>query len=453
MYGSAWVVYVAKTPPDVEVIPNPILDMAIPSKYSDAGLWSADRKKVLSSGTVPRKPKPVEYIYKRINAKVSDAAMGSKEEIGMVPMESKKETNAISDYISDSRLVGAFDPHEMETDKLLVHRETFVVSGNMSYLIVDTNFILSHLNVLDELRGLAKEHRLRMVIPITVVQELDGLKNSKARRERGNSQSLTSIGQLARWANDWIYSRFSARDPAVVGQAVNQKLNRLAVKDDAILDCALYIRRENPKTLQVIMSNDKNLCTKALLNKLLTVSYRDGMTAEKIALMISHENFNQFGQLQEHHVVKERRVEVPDYSKQRYEEVIYNEVLQLTKSMIHHCMKLSYGEELGLVRGYDISEVRSMADVADILSRFWRTVFDQYFGSSTYRSQFNSRTPSLEYCYKPNDSESLKEFINFWSGFLEALIQKELQGPQIMQMNTIMQRWTDMAVAHRRKPN
>ncbi|PVH15406.1 uncharacterized protein CXQ87_003246 [Candidozyma duobushaemuli] len=425
--------------------------MAIPSKYSSVGLSTADRRKVLASGTPTKKPKPVEYIYRRINDKVNNAKEEMKEEIGMISMDSKKETNAISDYVSNSRSQGAFNPDDMDMDALqLVHKETFIVSGNMSYLIVDTNFILSHLNVLDELRSLAEEHRLRMVIPTTVVQELDGLKNSKTRREKGNSVTLNSIGQLARWANDWIYNCFAKKDPAVIGQSVDQRINRLAVKDDAILDCALYIQRENPKTLQVLLTNDKNLCTKALSNELLTVSYRDGMTAAKIASMISHENFHRFGRIQEHKVVRERRIEVPDYSTQRYEEVIYNEVLQLTKSMIHHCMKSSYGEELDLVRGYDISKATSLVDVADIISRFWRTVFNQYFGSTTYRSQFASRSPSLEYCYKPTDKETLDDFITFWSGFLEALIQKELEGPQITQMNTIMQRWTDMAVAHRK---
>lgn len=423
--------------------------MALPSKYSSTGLLSSESRRSISSGGGQKRSKPIEFVHRRINAKVNDAAqLNNRNTIEMVPMNSIKEANAISDYVQTSRAAGQFDHDEMDMDPLhLIHRETFVVSGNMSYLVVDTNFILSHLEVVDKLRKLAKEHRHRIVIPITVIQELDGLKNSR-RVEKVDGISTSSMSHLARWANDWIYNCFANKDPGVIGQAIDQRINRLAAKDDAILDCALYIKRENPKTVQVLMTNDKNLCAKALLNDILTVSYRDGMSAERIALMISHENYHRFGDMKEHTVVKERHVEVPNYSSTKASAVIYQEVFKLAKSLVHHCMKQSYGDDLSLIRGYDTARITTLEDVLDVISRFWRAVFSQYFGSSTYKMHFDTRYPPIEFCTQPDDKESFKEFVTFWSGFLEGIIEQELDSKQRAQMHTILQRWADMTMVY-----
>ena len=45
----------------------------------------------------------------------------------------------------------------------------------------------------------------------------------------------------------------------------------------------VYISKNHPNSLTIILSNDKNLCSKALMNELLTVSFRPNMSGELIA--------------------------------------------------------------------------------------------------------------------------------------------------------------------------
>lgn len=44
--------------------------------------------------------------------------------------------------------------------------------------VVDTNFIISHLNTLEKLRSLSSTYHHLIIVPTTVIQELDGLKRA-----------------------------------------------------------------------------------------------------------------------------------------------------------------------------------------------------------------------------------------------------------------------------------
>ena len=172
--------------------------------------------------------------------------------------------------------------------------------GNVSYLVVDTNFILSHLNIVNGLQDVANNYGLQIIIPITVMKELDGLKNSSRIANEASSERISnqSVGHLARWANDWIYSALAKNSSVVRGQKLRQRLDKSTTKDDAILDCCLYFKENYQKSLVVLLSNDKNFCLKALSNDILTVSYRKDMNVDIIANTIYTENLRRFGKLE-----------------------------------------------------------------------------------------------------------------------------------------------------------
>ncbi|GME77359.1 unnamed protein product [Ambrosiozyma monospora] len=150
------------------------------------------------------------------------------------------------------------------------------------FLVIDTNFIISHLHLLDDLHKLSTRYKqvYQIIIPITVVSELDGLKCS-------TSQSLK---RRAIMAIDWCYAFLHNSDPIVKGQKLTQKFDQNVNADNAILDCCLYFKKNNPGHMVVLMSNDKNLSVKALTNELLTISHRPQMTAKLICDTIVKEN-------------------------------------------------------------------------------------------------------------------------------------------------------------------
>ena len=79
------------------------------------------------------------------------------------------------------------------------------------FLVIDTNFILSHLYLLNELQSFHGKYNniYRIIIPRQVIQELDGLKSS------AKVQEGIEIGQLSRSAIDWCYKFMHNTDPIV----------------------------------------------------------------------------------------------------------------------------------------------------------------------------------------------------------------------------------------------
>lgn len=160
-------------------------------------------------------------------------------------------------------------------------------------LVVDTNFMLTHLDIVEELRELAEEYKQVIIVPWIVVQELDGLKSST----RKNYDSISSaddtaapetIGFLARKATAWIYQAFAQRDSRVVGQKLTQRIDKNLKGDDSILDCCLYFQEEY-LLLTVILSNDRNMCNKSLVHNIKTVTYTKTLTAKQISEMVQAE--------------------------------------------------------------------------------------------------------------------------------------------------------------------
>lgn len=427
--------------------------MTLPSQYAPGGISRLDAKKTIVSGV--RRGGSTNYTIRLIENRIGNAATthqhrGDHNDIEMVPMDSFDEVNVITDYVAHSRTAGDFsyDDDAMELDQRYLQTETITLLENLSYLIVDTNFILSHLNILDELKDRAKKDGLRLVIPIAVMHELDGLKSSKRVEKRHTELDLSlsgeSVGHLARWANDWVYLCLATNLSVVVGQKMEERLDKLAVKDDAILDCCLYLQKHKQQTLQVLLSNDKNLCMKALLQNLLTVSYRSNMSARVIARTIRKENLLRFGEIKSNTVVT-RQVEVPikqhPVSPQNAYRTVFLEVQKLLLSVVHKCMSTSYGEDLDLLRDYDRSSVATIQDALRVITRFWIPVFSQYLKLfKVFRNnQGNIITDA------PQSRDSLDQFIQFWSSVLSTLYREEMSDTQNQALRSLVQRWEQLA--------
>ncbi|SGZ57904.1 CIC11C00000002439 [Sungouiella intermedia] len=429
--------------------------MSLPSRYAPGGIGRKDDKKILVLGSKRRNS--ADYTIRLIEDRVDKAARNPHKydesgDIEMVLMDNSEEVEVITNYVTNSRVAGDFSYDDsMDLDKLYFQTQTIRINENLSYLVVDTNFILSHLKILDELKNLGEEYGIRLVIPMAVMHELDGLKGSKRADERnGNPSQLSgeSVGYLARWANDWVYSSLATRSTTVIGQKMDERLDKLAIKDDAILDCCLYFQKHKPHTLQVLMSNDKNLCMKALLNNVLTVSFRDEMSAKLIAEMVKNENIHRFGKIEKQAVIT-KEVEVP--IKQHVPvcanpyKTVYSEIQKVLLAVVHCCMKSSYGNDLELVRGYDKSSICTLEDASYVMIRFWLPVFSEYLLSNKPFITKGRQQKIPQMVDLPDNKESLVTFVHYWSDILKVLYQHEMSDSQNAALDQLIQRWDDLA--------
>lgn len=97
-------------------------------------------------------------------------------------------------------------------------------------------------------------HEAQLIIPFTVLRELDGLKNFKV----SNSEKNSGVASLAQKANSFLYTHFHALNPALKGQTLSQTLNHdpNMTPDDCILDCCLYWQKNGSQNI-ILLSNGK----------------------------------------------------------------------------------------------------------------------------------------------------------------------------------------------------
>lgn len=484
--------------PDIDVH-----TMALPSRYSSTGLSEEDQHKVLVLGS--KRPKKPEYTIRTIEDKIKNAVDNQTYQnynfmdgdIEMVPIDDDKEVDVISSYIDYSRNYGGLmnmpgEGYLEDDDKMMVEdsHDWEVIEGNISILVLDTNFILSHLKIIDELRELAPEFGLKIVVPIAVMQELDGLKNSTRvasgvglddddDRERISGES---VGHLARWANEWIYSSLANSSGIVKGQKLSQRLDRDAVKDDSILDCCMYYKLHYAGALVVLLSNDKNLCLKALSNDVLTVSFRPGMSSKLIASVVYEQNVTTFGKLEmkvsqvthnshnnnnNHNHAQPNHSQHPQPSQEwidsarnvsglnSFQEVsakVYQEIQTILLSALHHCMEAEYEEDLELLRDYDKTTIVDLGDCAQVLIRFWFPVFQQYFRALPQKfipfdetGHGKSLVKKPIFVDEPRDEAELKQFVRFWTTTLQAIYDGVMDETQRKALEVLSERWDKMA--------
>lgn len=377
----------------------------------------------------------------------------NEEDVPMVDMDNEDEVELVSNLLSNKR---SNDSHQ---ENLTLSREVIDSSFPMmtptrlkTMFVVDTNFIISHLNTLETLRQLSSRLHHQIVIPSTVIQELDGLKNSHKEvtiNEPGkDGNEMQAIGLLARWANDWIYKNLANLDSSIMGQKLQQTINPHCVKDDAILDCCLYFK-EKLECFVVLLSNDKNLCLKALTEGILTVSFRKGMSAQLIASKAYEENVTVFGRADSGTIsmadLKDTDMEVnDDQNISKFPEIsaeIYQEVTQTVVLAISHVMLQEYGEDIHLI-GFDKKSVNDLAGAIRCLSKYWISVFAEYFKGSRIRKNDWKNFPAC-LTSLPSNNVELETLVKFWEDILRYLYSKRREEDK-EKLQSLLDRWKNL---------
>ncbi|XP_034255211.1 transcriptional protein SWT1 isoform X2 [Thrips palmi] len=134
---------------------------------------------------------------------------------------------------------------------------------SFTYIVLDTNILLSHLNFTAELlvSNLSGKGSAHLFIPWQVLHELDHLK------DRGKS----SIQPLARRAINFLHEKFSSKHSRIRGQKISEATkNTSNCADDNILQSCLQLKEQCFDV--ILVSNDINLRNKAIVSDVTAVS-------------------------------------------------------------------------------------------------------------------------------------------------------------------------------------
>lgn len=419
--------------------------MELPSIYAPNGLSKEDQRRVITVGSRAQHDL-MDMGGDEYYAADNGLYYPPVNDVEMMAMDDMEEAQLISDIVASSRIDNDFAmSDEMELDRHMLQTTTVSLQGNVSYLIIDTNFILSQIRILDELKNIGEQYGLVIVIPIQVVRELDGLKNSH--RVSDEASGPQNISKLARDANDWIFTCLAQRCPTVKGQGLKERIDKFASKDDAILDCCLYYKAEYKHTLQILFSNDKNLCLKALMNEVLTISYHKEMSAQLIAQKIYEENMLRYGYI-DPSTIANIEVEVPNKghagSSEQVCENVYSEILQVSIYVVGQMMAHAYGEDIALIRDFDPHAISNLEKAVEVIIRFWIPVFSQSLrGHEPFEEHGSRKVPIM--VDPPRSDHELLHFVEYWAKLLLRLYQKNRDMDGIEEVEAQAKRWSDLA--------
>ncbi|XP_046566621.1 uncharacterized protein LOC124275168 [Haliotis rubra] len=134
-------------------------------------------------------------------------------------------------------------------------------------LVVDTSVMIGHLKPLsdlhdEEIQGFGLP---TLVFPWVVLQELDALKDNRARL----SLSMSCQSKASR-AVKYINACFTGRHPRVTGQSHREAAEtveglEIECNDDRVLQCCLQFRNKFRASNVILLSEDVNLCNKAMM--------------------------------------------------------------------------------------------------------------------------------------------------------------------------------------------
>lgn len=423
----------------------------LPSKYSDEGLSENDSKKIITTGirrvsNGAKSDFKVNILLPTIVPSEPQQLERDDDDITMVGTEDFDEVDHITRLVTTERL-----GYEMDKDtpiSILDDSNSSPPSQKLIFLVIDTNFILSHLDILDKMLKLYVRNgsSYQLIIPRTTIQELDGLKNNN--KVPDGIISDQSISQLARSANDWCYRNLASSNPLIRGQKFNERLDHSTKKDESILDCCLYFQQKFPKHLVILLSNDKNFCVKLLTNGVLTISYREGMNADLIVRTIIQENINRGNSLKTNDQVEDfEKMEVEQevvatptandiklkflIQVQNFDEgcsIIYDEVLRLVISLVDKVMLEEYGDDLDMIN-YETPS--SYKQVFELIIEQWVLVFKRRIASVNFKLRFSQGNNRLnlasitEFIDLPIGPHSLQAFLSFWEDILTDLYLKK----------------------------
>lgn len=137
-------------------------------------------------------------------------------------------------------------------------------------LVVDTNIFIHELDVIknvlnSHLKGYSEQPTL--LVPWRVINELDRLKD--------NNNGNGAICKRAKSAMDYLYKSLP-ENRRIRGQSLrdaNSHIYPCELPDDEILNCCLQ-QAERGKSV-ILITNDKNLCNKALINDIKCIGLSD----------------------------------------------------------------------------------------------------------------------------------------------------------------------------------
>ncbi|KAK2884070.1 hypothetical protein Q8A67_017707 [Cirrhinus molitorella] len=194
-----------------------------------------------------------------------DHEMELVEELHLARSERRLEVNLIENC-GELTCMDIDPPEDSASTLLNQHKQALLI-------VLDTNVLLSHLEFVKKIRshGLGALGFPTLLIPWVVLQELDYLKSGKL---------SSKVEDKARPAVHYIYSCLKNQEPRLVGQSMQQASQAVGGpgvvnNDDRVLECCLQYQALYPEGALVLCTDDKNLCSKALLSGVKALSKAD----------------------------------------------------------------------------------------------------------------------------------------------------------------------------------
>ncbi|XP_031431209.1 uncharacterized protein swt1 [Clupea harengus] len=228
---------------------------------------SSSRPSAWSSQTVPSSL----FILPEENHDVgdNDQEMQLLEELQQARCERRLEVNVVESY-GELTAMDIDPPDEGTTPPQMLSKE--LIQQDL-LIVMDTNILLSHLDLVKKIRshGLGSLGFPTVLIPWVVLQELDAIKNGKL---------TNAVTRRATPAVNYIYCCLKNQEPRLTGQSMQQaSLALCGLKtennDDRVLQCCLQYQKLYPKNQTILCTNDKNLCSKAVLSGVRALSKTD----------------------------------------------------------------------------------------------------------------------------------------------------------------------------------
>ncbi|XP_063057330.1 uncharacterized protein swt1 isoform X2 [Engraulis encrasicolus] len=198
-----------------------------------------------------------------------DQEMQLLEELHQARCEHRLQVNVVESY-GELTAMDIDPPEEGATSSPVLSKD---LAQQELIIVLDTNILLSHLDVVKRIRshGLGALGFPVLLIPWVVLQELDSIKNGKLN---------SSVGRRATPAVHYIYTCLKNQEQQLWGQSMQQASQALCGlqvenNDDRVLQCCLQYQKLCPKRGLILCTNDKNLCSKAVLSGVRALSKAD----------------------------------------------------------------------------------------------------------------------------------------------------------------------------------
>ncbi|XP_070797061.1 transcriptional protein SWT1 isoform X2 [Pituophis catenifer annectens] len=268
------------------------------------------------------------------------------------------------------------------------HISSNIFSGLNTLIVIDTNIMISHLTFIQSLKNanIPGIGRFLLLIPWVVLQELDNLKRGKI---------LANVRQKAIPAVHFIYTCLKNQDPKLWGQSMqlaSQKTQSFSTEnnDDRVLQCCLQYQNLYPQAEVILLTDDKNLCNKALVSEIKAYGKTDFVAAFQEmtpkGTIISEDTSNNKWEKDKYPKKTEKS------STNRFSEIIFDMEKSLgdvLSSILETELKIAFGD-LWIEVVYH-KPPWTLANVLECYKKHWMAVFGQFISRSLFST--------IEYLY------------------------------------------------------